>query len=87
MRALITCSNAKPTEGFSSTVRLARGQVATVHAECPAGHVLTGGGGSASPDVLFNSAAPTATGWTVRATNTGFDSRDNVWAMVLCTAP
>ncbi|MFG2393522.1 hypothetical protein ACGFYF_32150 [Streptomyces lavendulae] len=87
VRATAVCSATEATFKFSSTVRLAVGAVATVHVECPAGLVPIGGGGDASPDVLLNSSAPTATGWTVRATNKGFSDRDGVFATVACAAP
>ncbi|MFF2197919.1 hypothetical protein [Streptomyces sp. NPDC058157] len=87
VRATAVCSTTEATYAFSRTVKLAVGAVATVHAECPAGMVPIGGGGDASPDVLLNSSAPTATGWTVRATNKGFNDGDGVFATVACAAP
>lgn len=87
VRATAVCSATQAEVRASSTVLLAVGAVATVHVECPAGLVPVGGGGDASPDVLLNSSAPTATGWTVRATNKGFSDRDGVFAMVACAAP
>lgn len=86
VRALVSCSDTQPTYGFSGTLKLAVGAVGTAHAECPAGQVPTGGGASGSPGVLFNESSPTATGWTVRATNTDYDQR-SLFATVLCTAP
>ncbi|ROR00279.1 hypothetical protein EDE04_6841 [Streptomyces sp. 2132.2] len=87
VRATAVCSGTEATFRFSSPVRLAVGAVATVHVDCPAGLVPIGGGGDGSADVLLNSSAPTATGWTVRATNKGFSDRDSVFATVACAAP
>lgn len=85
VRALVSCSDTQPTYGSSSTLRPAAGAVATAHAECPAGQVPTGGGASGGPAVLFNESSPTATGWTVRATNTGY-AEGALFATVMCTA-
>ncbi|MGW5421251.1 hypothetical protein [Streptomyces sp. NPDC003943] len=86
VRAFATCSDKEPTYKFSDTVKLEAGHVGVAHAECPAGLVPTGGGGSGGLDVLFNSSSPTATGWTVRATNTGFGQL-SLYASVVCGAP
>ncbi|MFF0432806.1 hypothetical protein ACFYU9_11345 [Streptomyces sp. NPDC004327] len=86
LRTKALCSRTQPTYGFSDTVRLDAGKVGTAHVECPPGLVPSGGGGSGGTDVLFNASAPTASGWTVRATNTG-SAQGTLYASVVCTAP
>lgn len=59
------------TAHVSSPTRLAHGATGTAHAEYGPGEVPTGGGGLGNPAVDFNQSFPTATGWTMRATNHG----------------
>ncbi|WP_405795924.1 hypothetical protein [Streptomyces sp. NBC_01506] len=80
------CTNTPHTAYASAPTRLAQGATGTAHAECGAGEVPTGGGGLGNPAVDFNESFPTATGWTVRATNHGSVPLD-LFARVTCTRP
>lgn len=60
--------------------------VRSAHIECPAGEVPSAGGAIGDPMVLHNESFPTATGWTVRATNTD-NVQHAIVAEVLCAAP
>ncbi|WP_380282012.1 hypothetical protein [Kitasatospora purpeofusca] len=85
VRGLAVCSDTQPTLEVGSTT-VEAGAVGTAHAECPAGQVPTGGGGSIGLDALLNGSAPTATGWTVQGTN-GSDGPRTLSASVFCTTP
>ncbi|MFB7668598.1 hypothetical protein ACFC1R_32545 [Kitasatospora sp. NPDC056138] len=85
VRGFAICSDRQPTLKVGST-KLAAGAVGTAHAECPAGQVPTGGGGSIGLDALLNGSAPTATGWTVQGTNKA-DGPRTLDASVFCTTP
>ncbi|MCX4778057.1 hypothetical protein [Streptomyces sp. NBC_01264] len=71
---------------FASASDWENGATGTAHAECPAGQVPSGGGGSGSFDVLLTTSGPTETGWTVRAKNMGF-AQNTLFASAMCTAP
>lgn len=77
---------AAATQRTGEGVAVPAGQVTSAHVECPAGQVPSAGGGLGDPHLLHDASAPTATGGTIRATNT-----DNVQrflhAEVLCTTP
>lgn len=84
--AFARCSGLPHSHQPGPSVLLQAGQVGSAHAECPAGQVPSGGGGLGDPNLLHNASFPTATGWTLRATNV-----DNVphslVAAVVCAAP
>lgn len=84
--AFARCSGLPHTHQTSLPVPLQAGEVGSAHAECPAGQVPSAGGGLGDPSLLHNASFPTATGWTLRATNV-----DNVphslVAAVVCASP
>lgn len=84
--AFARCSNRPHSAANGDTVTLQPGTTGTSQAQCPDGQVPTAGGGSGNPNVLHNASAPTATGWSLRATNTDNVPR-LVVAHVVCTAP
>lgn len=86
VRAFISCSDTAAALASSGSVPVEAGEVGTAHAECPAGQVPSGGGGSGGIDVLLTTSGPTETGWTVRAKNTG-SVRNTLFAETMCTAP
>ncbi|WP_327091908.1 hypothetical protein OIE66_15165 [Nonomuraea sp. NBC_01738] len=86
LQTWVRCADAPHSARASGPTRLARGATGTAHAECPPGEVPTGGGGLGNPAVDFNESFPTATGWTMRATNHGSIPLD-LFARVTCTRP
>ncbi|WTW92019.1 hypothetical protein OG216_00910 [Streptomycetaceae bacterium NBC_01309] len=85
--AFVRCSNRPHSDAGNTTgVPVPPGQTRSAHVECPANQVPTAGGGYGDPKLLHNASGPTATGWTIRATNT--DSADrSLYATVVCTTP
>lgn len=86
LQTYVRCTNTPHTAHASSPTRLAPGATGTAHVECGPGEVPTGGGGLGNPAVDFNESFPTATGWTMRATNHGSIPLD-LFARVTCTRP
>jgi hypothetical protein len=86
LQTSVRCTDTPHTAHASAPTRLAQGATGTAHAECAAGEVPTGGGGLGNPAVDFNESFPTATGWTMRATNHGSIPLD-LFARVTCTRP
>lgn len=86
LRTFVVCSDTEPVWRSGTTATLAVGEVGMATAECPAGQVPLSGGGAGSLDVLLTTSAPTATGWTVWAKNTGFDPH-TLFASVMCAVP
>ncbi|MFD3379948.1 MULTISPECIES: hypothetical protein [unclassified Streptomyces] len=86
LQTWVRCTTAPHTAYASGPTRLARGATGTAHVNCRAGEVPTGGGGLGNPAVEFNESYPTATGWTMRATNHGSTALD-LFARVTCTTP
>ncbi|GGY30201.1 hypothetical protein [Streptomyces tanashiensis] len=85
--AFVRCSDRPHSlEGSSTLTPVPASQTRSAHAECPAGQVPTAGGGFGHPNVLHNASFPTATGWTIRATNTDGVQR-SLGATVVCTSP
>ncbi|MEW2577798.1 hypothetical protein [Streptomyces syringium] len=82
----VRCTNTPHTARASGPTRVAQGATGTAHAECDPGDVPTGGGGLGNPALDFNESFPTATGWTMRATNHGSIPLD-LFARVTCTHP
>ncbi|MFE5325389.1 hypothetical protein ACFRCG_03055 [Embleya sp. NPDC056575] len=85
--AFARCSGLTHTYRTSLPVApLQAGEVGSAHAECPAGQVPSAGGGLGDPNLLHNASFPTATGWTLRATNTDNVPRSLI-AVAVCAAP
>ncbi|MGY3678301.1 hypothetical protein [Streptomyces sp. TE33382] len=86
LQTYMRCANTPHTAHVSAPTSLTQGATGTAHAECGPGEVPTGGGGLGNPVVEFNESFPTATGWTMRATNRGSSPLD-LFARVTCTQP
>lgn len=86
--AFVRCSNRPHSDAGTTTgVPVPPGQTRSAHVECPAANqVPTAGGGYGDPRLLHNASFPTATGWTIRATNTDGADR-SLYATVICTTP
>ncbi|MET8977363.1 hypothetical protein ABZX85_17250 [Streptomyces sp. NPDC004539] len=84
--AQVVCTDTPHSARASGGTQLTQGATGTAHIDCPAGEVPTGGGGLGNPAVQFNESYPTATGWTVRATNNGSQPL-TLFARVTCTRP
>lgn len=85
--AFARCSNTQHSvKANDAGILVPAAAVRSAHVECPAGQVPTAGGGIGDPMILHNESFPTATGWTIRATNT--DSVQHaIVAEVVCANP
>lgn len=86
LQTWVRCTDTPHTAYASSPTNLKRGATGTAHAKCGPGEVPTGGGGLGNPALDFNESFPTATGWTMRATNHGSVPLA-LFARVTCTRP
>ncbi|GAA2717354.1 MULTISPECIES: hypothetical protein [Streptomyces] len=81
------CSPAAHSHPRSGSLSVPAGQTVEATASCPAGQVVTGGGGAAGFTTFVRASLPSGNGWKFRVTNTSPDLSDVMNAEADCTVP